>query len=72
MIPGWIDLQVNGYKGIDFSDSNLSLNDIELNENDLYKVGFENASKLLGIKFDDSRLRKALKIRYEKQKFHIE
>lgn len=28
-IPGWIDLQVNGYNGIDFSDPRLTLNDIE-------------------------------------------
>ncbi|NVM02860.1 MAG: N-acetylglucosamine-6-phosphate deacetylase [Candidatus Helarchaeota archaeon] len=28
MIPGWVDLQVNGYKGIDFSNPNLSLEDI--------------------------------------------
>ena len=29
-IPGWVDLQVNGYKGINFSDSKLTLKDIQL------------------------------------------
>ena len=29
MIPGWIDLQVNGYDGVDFSSPSLSLTDIE-------------------------------------------
>jgi N-acetylglucosamine-6-phosphate deacetylase len=29
MIPGWIDLQVNGLRGIDFSDPNLNAKQIE-------------------------------------------
>jgi N-acetylglucosamine-6-phosphate deacetylase len=28
MIPGWVDLQVNGYKGIDFSSADLTLQGI--------------------------------------------
>lgn len=33
MIPGFVDLQVNGFKGIDFSDPNLKITDIgQINE----------------------------------------
>ena len=39
MIPGWIDLQVNGYKGVNFSDSNLSIEDIEFVSMELFKQG---------------------------------
>ncbi len=39
MIPGWIDLQVNGYKGVNFSDINLCIEDIEFVSKELFKQG---------------------------------
>jgi N-acetylglucosamine-6-phosphate deacetylase len=36
---GFVDLQVNGYKGIDFSDPNLTLENIVSISNELYKFG---------------------------------
>lgn len=38
-IPGWVDLQINGFKGIDFSNPNLTLEDIEIINGELHKVG---------------------------------
>ena len=38
-IPGWIDLQVNGYNGVNFSDPNLSLADIEKVNTQLFELG---------------------------------
>lgn len=38
-IPGWIDLQVNGFKGINFSSPYLKLNDIKYISSELYKYG---------------------------------
>ena len=37
--PGFIDLQVNGFKGIDFCNPNLSLDDIKFVNRELLKVG---------------------------------
>ncbi|NVM52315.1 MAG: amidohydrolase family protein [Candidatus Helarchaeota archaeon] len=39
MIPGFVDLQVNGFKGIDFSDPNLKLEDIFFVSKHLAKHG---------------------------------
>ncbi len=39
MIPGWVDLQVNGYKGVDFSDPTLNLEDIQFVSNELILQG---------------------------------
>jgi len=39
MIPGFVDLQVNGYKGVDFSGPNLTLKDIDLVSNQLLAQG---------------------------------
>lgn len=38
-IPGWIDLQVNGFKGIDFSSPDLAIQQIKLINKELLKVG---------------------------------
>ncbi|MBD3195077.1 MAG: hypothetical protein GF317_08490 [Candidatus Lokiarchaeota archaeon] len=38
-IPGWIDLQVNGYKGVDFSSSDLTIKDIKFINRELLKAG---------------------------------
>ncbi|TXT63626.1 MAG: N-acetylglucosamine-6-phosphate deacetylase [Promethearchaeota archaeon] len=38
-IPGWIDLQVNGFKGINFSSPNLTLEDINHVNIELHKRG---------------------------------
>lgn len=38
-IPGFVDLQVNGYKGINFSDQNLKLDDIFYVNRELLKKG---------------------------------
>jgi N-acetylglucosamine-6-phosphate deacetylase len=38
-IPGWIDLQVNGYKGVNFSSPKLTLKDIDLVNREFYKEG---------------------------------
>jgi N-acetylglucosamine-6-phosphate deacetylase len=37
--PGFIDLQINGYMGVDFSDQNLSIEDIRKVTKSLWKVG---------------------------------
>ncbi|MCP4762387.1 MAG: glucosamine-6-phosphate isomerase, partial [archaeon] len=39
MIPGWVDLQVNGYNGINFSDITLSLEQIYSLNNQLLQQG---------------------------------
>lgn len=39
MSPGWVDLQVNGYKGVDFSNPTLSLEDIKTVSIELLKQG---------------------------------
>jgi len=39
MILGFIDLQVNGYKGVDFSSSNLTIEDIKFVGRELLKKG---------------------------------
>lgn len=38
-IPGWVDLQVNGYKGVNFSDPKLSIEDIISVSRELFKLG---------------------------------
>ncbi|TFG22225.1 MAG: hypothetical protein EU532_14575 [Promethearchaeota archaeon] len=38
-IPGWVDLQVNGYKGVNFSDPSLALEDIHTVSSELLKNG---------------------------------
>ncbi|MCB9206386.1 MAG: N-acetylglucosamine-6-phosphate deacetylase [Ignavibacteriales bacterium] len=37
--PGLLDLQVNGYKGTDFGNHNLSINEIERSVKNLWKTG---------------------------------
>jgi N-acetylglucosamine-6-phosphate deacetylase len=37
--PGLIDIQINGYMGIDFSDQNLTVEDMQKATNALYKEG---------------------------------
>jgi N-acetylglucosamine-6-phosphate deacetylase len=37
--PGLIDIQINGFYGIDFSDQNLTLEDIRKAANELWKTG---------------------------------
>jgi N-acetylglucosamine-6-phosphate deacetylase len=37
--PGFIDLQINGFMGVDFSDQNLTVEDIRKATNALWKVG---------------------------------
>jgi N-acetylglucosamine-6-phosphate deacetylase len=39
IILGWVDLQVNGFKGIDFSGPNLTLEDIKFVSNQLLERG---------------------------------
>ncbi len=39
LIPGWIDLQVNGYGGMNFSDSSLTIQDIEKVSTQLLEKG---------------------------------
>ena len=39
MLPGFVDLQVNGYKGIDFSSPNLTLGDINFVSQQLLETG---------------------------------
>ncbi len=39
MIPGWIDLQVNGFNGVDFSDENLTLKGVECVSKELFAQG---------------------------------
>ncbi len=39
MNPGWIDLQVNGFKGVDFSDKNLTLKGVEQVSKELLAKG---------------------------------
>ena len=38
-IPGWIDLQVNGYDGVNFSDPSLTMSDIEKVSTQLLEKG---------------------------------
>ena len=38
-IPGFIDLQVNGYKGVDFSNPNLTIDDVEFVCRELFSTG---------------------------------
>lgn len=38
-VPGWIDLQINGFKGINFSSSDLTIEQIKLLNKELLKVG---------------------------------
>nr|MDO8099112.1 N-acetylglucosamine-6-phosphate deacetylase [Candidatus Njordarchaeota archaeon] len=39
MIPGWVDLQVNGFRGVDFSSPDLTLQGIDLMSTQLLQEG---------------------------------
>lgn len=57
--PGLIDIQMNGYMGVDFSDQNLKPEDLKLAINSLRKIGVTSFLPTV-VSNDPSRMKKSL------------
>ena len=44
--PGWVDLQVNGHNGIDYTDPNLTAEDFIRSAEELLKTGIFSVSEI--------------------------
>lgn len=59
--PGLIDIQMNGYMGVDFSDQNLKPEDLKLSINSLRKIGVTSFLPTV-VSNDPARMKKSFQI----------